>query len=233
MKAFREQTADLWRKCATLTRSDIFGHEDSNRPRYIRADLQWQVEIVALGFVGVNYRPGRLAILSVNPAGGKADYESDSRANEVYERFRALRDPEDFLDSFEQANRAVLTSIQHWGSTARHCDRILDSVRMNFEDIAFLYVVPFRIADDAGTRMKREYLANGFTRHLRRQLDVLTPGHIVAIDRPSERAALGYQRENDTDMRVTYYTRSYSAEQERLKTLCTLSRIHSAEATGY
>ena len=75
--------------------------------------------------------------------------------------------------------------------------------------------------------MRKIFLQNGYSKHLRRQFAILVPSHIVSIDRPSEAAANRYQEECDPDMRVTYYTRSYSAESERLQTLEGLSRMYS------
>ena len=227
MQDFRTQAAALWRQCSQIRRTDIFGPDDPLRPRYRRADLNWQADVVAPGFVGDNYRPGGLVILSVNPAGGNDEFSSDPLSEAVYRGFRDLRNAENALQAYDESNRAVLSGFPNWGSTARHCERILGSVGRSYDDIAFLYVVPFRTHGDSGTSMSKKYHRNGYSKHLRRQLTVLGPGHVIAIDRASEEAAEEFQEESEGEMKVTYYTRSYSAESERVQTLGQLSRLYS------
>ena len=101
MQDFRTQVAELWQISARLSRLDIFGPDDPLCPRYRRNDLNWQIDVVAPGFVGAKYRPGGLVILSINPAGGNDEFTSNPLSNAVYERFRDLRNPKDQLQANE------------------------------------------------------------------------------------------------------------------------------------
>ena len=233
MSLFRQQAAELWQQCANLTREDIFGPDDDLRPMYRRSLLNWQIDVTAVGMVGKNYEPGGLAILSVNPAGGKENYQSNhstsrkQRANEMYERMRDLRNSKYILHAFEKSNEAILNDYPDWGSMANYCRDILRAVNRNFNDISYLHVVPFRTKGDKGSTINKRYLDNGYDKHLKNQLGMLSPSHIIAVDRPSETAAKRYQHEHDPQMKVTYFTRKHDAHLGRDETLKKLSRVYS------
>ena len=237
MSSFRKQAAELWQECANITREKIFGTEDALRPVYRLSSLNWQIDVAAVGMVGENYEPGGLAILSVNPAGGKDDYQRNhppskrQRANEMYERMRDLRDSKFALHAFEQSNKAILESYPDWGSMADYCNQILDAVDKRFRDIAYLHVVPFRTTGDDGSEMDESYLNNGFGKHLKGQLDILAPSHIIAVDRPSKEFAKLYQL-FDRNVRVTYFTRGRAAHGQRANTLKELSAMYSNHGGG-
>ena len=229
MQDFRTQVAELWQISARLSRLDIFGPDDPLCPRYRRNDLNWQIDVVAPGFVGANYRSGGLVILSVKPAGGEEDFFSDPKSDAVYESFMELRDSENPLEVFEESNRAVLRSISQWGAVARACDRILTAVDKVYDDIAFLYVVPFRTRSDSASSVKKTYLENGYSKHLKRQLGLLFPGHIVAIYKDSKEAAEKFREDCNPGVDVFYYTgeRNRSGERKRKLMLERLSKICS------
>ena len=238
MLSFRKQAAELWHECAKITREDIFGPEDTIRPAYKRTLLNWQIDVTAVGMVGQRYEPGGLVILSVNPAGGKDNYQSNhspskkKRADEMYERMRNLRNADRILDAFEKSNSAILNNYPDWGSMTDYCNQILDSANKVFRDIAYLHVVPFRTRGDKGSEMNssevgKSYLRSGFYIHVKRQLDILSPSHVIAVDRSSEDAANLYQRLFDPDMTVTYFTRGHTAYAQRTDTLKELSRIYA------
>ena len=238
MSSYRTQLAELWQECANITRKDIFGPYDKLRPKYCSRKSRWQIDVTAVGMVGKKYRPGGLTILSVNPAGGKADYEPEPDDNRMYKRLKRLRNATDVIDAFKKSNRACSKSYPHWGSMTRFCDQVLEAVRKDIHDIAFLHVVPFRTKDDKGYEMltskeRRSYLNNGYNKLLKKQLDTLSPERIVAMDKPSNEIALKYKYEVAPDMAVTYYTRgrgtAHGAQAQREKTLRELSRMYSGE----
>lgn len=202
---FRTQVALLWQRSAALRRADIFGLVDENRPKYRKSELDWQADVVAAGLVGANYRPGGMVLLSVKPAGGRHDFCSDSRSDEVYERFRVLREPESPLAAFEESNSAVLRSIRSWGSISRDCEKILAAAGKCLNDIAFLYVIPFRTSDDSSSSAKGGWLENGYTKHLKGQLELLSPKHIAAIHKGSYEAAMRFRRDCSPTLNVLYY----------------------------
>jgi hypothetical protein len=222
----RQQLANLWREAAQITRKDIFGPRDALRPVYSLKDniLTDQIDIPAVGMVGPNYG-GKLAILSVNGAGGKDNSLSLPSSDRMYAAFRHLRDATPgapALAAFEALNTAVIASIPDWGVAKQHTQKILDAAQKSLDDIAYLYLVPFRTRGDAGSTMDQAYLDAGYSRHLVQQLRAVAPKIIIAIDRPSERASHRYRREAP-HTNVIYYTRRRDAHAERTKTLAALS----------
>ena len=224
MSSFRNQVAELWHEGARLSRKDVFGQNDELRPEYENGHLNWQTDVVAVGMVGTDYRPGGLILLSVNPAGGKAEFGSNDLSDKTYERYKDLRRTGNPLSRFEKSNRALIASVPRWRITRQYYNRILESTGKRLSDVSLLYVVPFRTSGDNGSAMKSAYLDNGYTKHLQRQLEVLSPGHIIAMDRPSERAALAYRGDSGSEVKVIYFTRKRDAHPERDDTLRNIAR---------
>ena len=161
MPSFRKQAAELWQKCAKLTREDVFGEEDALRPRYKRKSVRWEADVTAVGMVGKNYRTGGLVILSVNPSGGKKNYKSKPESNRLYRRLKDFRNSDDVNLAFKKANKAFIRDYPNWSITKNHYNKILEATTHIISDIAFIHVVPFRTRDDKGSTMKKIYLDNG------------------------------------------------------------------------
>ena len=223
----RQELAELWWIAAQITRRDIFGPDDALRPVYLdEHNVLWtQVDVPSAGIVGPRYR-GTLAILSVNGAGAKDDSKalpSSDRMYEACQRLRASEPGASALQAFEALAQAVMASMPDWGVTKHHVQRILDAAQHSLDDIAYLYLVPFRTRGDAGSSMPQAYLDAGYSRHLVRQLPAVAPEVIIAIDRPSQNAALRYQREEAPRTEVIYYTRKRDDHAGRKKTLATIA----------
>ncbi len=227
----RSEIAELWRQGAQLARGDIFGSDDSLRPVYEgQSALEDQVDIAGVGMVGARYPSGGLAILSINPAGGSRTSRTDFRSDRMYERFKDLRDAVEgdcAVDAFEDSNKAFIASMRHWGSMTGYLTQIQGAMKWNHEDIAYLYVVPFRTRGDKGSRMTqsrrgRDHIEQGYRKHLKGQLDLLSPGLIVAMDKPSYDTAVRYRDEVSPTMDVEYFPRKrddHSGRKEALRRL--------------
>ena len=232
MPSYRTQVAELWQECANLTREDIFGPDDDLRPKYDRRKSRWQIDVTAVGMVGKRYESGGLVILSVNPAGGKDDYKPCPKANKMYRRLEDLRNSQNTRIAFEKANKAFIRDFPNWSITKAHYNKILMATNKEINDISFVHVVPFRTRNDKGSAMNSKkkdqiYLDNGYEKHLKRQLDILSPSHIIAMDRPSEKAALRFQENFESKIEITWYNRGYHAAESRKKTLKRLKRMYS------
>ncbi len=225
MPSFRKEVAEIWQQCANLTRKDIFGDGDDLRPKYECSAVDWEVDVAAVGMVGKNYSPRGLVILSVNPAGGKCEYRPKPDAKRMYKRLKRLRDSRNTLDDFEKVNRAFIKDFGNWRITNHYYRGILKATKKSIKDIAFVHVVPFRTRGDNGSKMSTRYLNCGYDKNLSRQLDVLSPKHIIAMDRPSQKAALRFKEESRSKVRVIYYNRGYDAGAARKKALKRLKRM--------
>ncbi len=221
----RAEVAELWRGCAQLRRTDIFGPADELRPEYERRNLQWQVDIPTFGMVGANYGRGGFIILSVNPAGGKRSLESRYLDDLVYERFRDLRNLKPNMapqEAFEAANRAYRSAMcqPHWTITRKHYKKILPAVGKRLDDVSFLQVVPFRTRDDEGSSMNGRYVESGYEKNAEKQLVLLAPRVIIAMDRPSQDVARRYSTEHSPETTVCYWTRRRNvSDADRLDSL--------------
>ena len=218
----RNEIARFWHECTRIRREDIFGPEDALRPNYRNPSLQWRVDVAAVGYVGIDYQPGGVAILSVNPAGGKNNLEPNRASDRMYECLLAFRNSEVAarLGAFENSHEAFRRSFPNWKITRHHYNKILAKLRRRFDEIAFLYLVPFRTQGDNGSAMKQEFLANGYEKHLKRQMVLLAPGAVIAMDRPSEEYAKRYRDEACPRTTVCYWNRGrHVSDAERFEAL--------------
>ena len=229
----RRGIAELWRQGARLIRADIFGPDDPLRPVYEnRGNLDWQVDVAAVGMVGTGYRPGGLAILSINPAGGSPMSRTNFLSDRMYEGFKHLRNAakgRDALAAFEESNKAFIASMQNWGSMTSYLKQIREAMSWDYEDIAYLYVVPFRTRGDNGSQMERtirgrDHIGKGYEKHLKGQLDLLSPRLVVAMDKPSNTIGQRYRDGADPDIEVVYFPRKRDAHSERNEVLRDLAR---------
>jgi hypothetical protein len=167
--------------------------------------------------VGSIYR-GELAILSVNGAGGKDDAKRYPSSDAMYGALRNLRTAAPgalALAAFDAFTAAVDASIPDW-PFGKRVQKVLDAAQRSLCDIAYLYVVPFRIRGDAGATMRPRYLEKGYDRHLIHQLRAVAPKVIIALDSPSRGAAQLYQREAP-QKELIYYTGKRDAHTERTR----------------
>jgi hypothetical protein len=214
----RSSLADLWRECAQIERRDIFGDADILRPTYpAQNPLVRQVDTPAVGMVGPRYHEHGTVLLSVNPAGGRPASTNLPSSDALYRAFADLRAAvpgNDSLQKFERMNAAFEASLPDWRIVKQYIDNILDALGIAIHETAYLYLVPFRTRDDKGSTMNDRFLCNGFDIHLRRQLDVVLPSLIVAVDRPSERFARQWTG-GSSSCEVCYFTRKRDAHSER------------------
>ncbi len=206
----RAEVAAFWHECASIRREAIFGLADALRPTYRHRSLQWQVDVAAVGYVGIDYEPGGVVMLSVNPAGGRENLEPDPASDKMYERLVAFRDskPNGGLGrAFEDSHSAFRRSYPNWTITRKHYNKILATLGTRFDELAFLYVVPFRTRGDKGSTMSRRFVDNGYEKHLKKQMALLSPGTVIAMDQRSEESANRYRREEVPETTVCYWTR--------------------------
>ena len=89
----------------------------------------------------------------------------------------------------------------------KHYNKILATLGTRFDELAFLYVVPFRTRGDKGSTMSRRFVDNGYEKHLKKQMALLSPGTVIAMDQRSEESANRYRREEVPETTVCYWTR--------------------------
>jgi len=212
--------ASLWHAGAQLTRADIFGRADPLRPGYdtLSNSIVEQVSVPAMGMVGAAYLPSSLSFVSVNPAGGKRGAKSSPADDELYRMVEQLRDAKDEssqVNSFEDLASSFTASMPTWTIWRQYIDPVLAAISKTLEECAYLYLVPFRTRGDTGSTMPEQFAAAGYARHLYRQLQLLRPGLIIAMDRLSERYALKWAAEQANQPVVFYFTRKRDAHAER------------------
>jgi hypothetical protein len=211
--------ASLWHAGAQMIRTDIFGRADPLRPSYeTSGSVVEQVSVPAMGMVGPSYLPGSLAFVSVNPAGGKPGAKSSLVDDDLYrmvEQLRDARDESSQLKSFEGLAKCFVASMPTWTIWRQYLDPVLAAISKTLAECAYLYLVPFRTRGDAGSSLPDEFAAAGYARHLYKQLQLLRPGLVIAVDRPSERYSLKWAAERADKPVVFYFTRKRDAHAER------------------
>lgn len=210
------------RKRAQLTRSEIFGASDSLMPV---SEVQ-DASTAAPGMIGTRYSKGNLVLLSINPAGGKDDSTSSISDREMYAGYRALGSSSDadLNQAFATFNAYVARQMPSWRVYKQHTNRILEALDLELDEIAYLYVVPFRTRADDGARIPVNVVDRAYDAGLDHMLALLSPKVLVAIDRHSERCAIRYSEQSDQPSKVWYYTRKRDAHTERAELLDAMRR---------
>lgn len=223
-----QDIAKLWHERAQIRRPDIFGADDPLRPEYAtNGVILSQVDTPALGTVGDKYKRGGMAFVSVNPAGGKSDSTSTEADALLYQAFARMRDAADAdyqALAFQELVRHFSSSIPEWTIWRQYIRPILSALDLDFNEVCYLYLVPFRTKKDSGSTMHKKYTVAGYEMHLKHQLDLLMPSLIVAVDRPSERHCEQWGKQRPETTKVFYFTRKRDAHAERRALLVELEK---------
>jgi hypothetical protein len=203
----------------------IFGVSDVLMPVSETVDAA----TAAPGLVGPQYKPGGVLFLSVNPAGGKDDRVSSPDDRRMYAACRALAGASDEAlgQTFDELNRLILTQMPGWRVFNQHTSPVLGALGVGLEQIAYVYVVPFRTRGDQGAKIPSEAIDRAYVVGLADQLSALDPRVIIAIDRHSEHVAHRFSASRSMPPEVRYYTRKRDAHAERAAILAEL-RIWAA-----
>lgn len=223
----RTYLAGLWHDCAQVSRTDIFGAEDSLRPTYENDGvISNQIDTPAVGMVGPNYVQRRVAIVSVNPAGGSSRSTSTDNDRKLYDLFKKVRDEKAPNPStFEALNSQFIACVPEWRIAYQYLNSIVAALNISLNEVCYLYLVPFRTVGDKGSTMPAVYTDKGFCIHLSRQLKALHPSLVIAMDRPSQRYLNSWAAGNESLTKVFYFTRKRDAHQERRALLSELNRL--------
>jgi hypothetical protein len=224
----RADLAVLWHRCAQIRRSEVFSEADVLRPTY-NDDLRMeaQVDVPAVGTVGRNYAHHGIAFVSVNPAGGKPTSSSTVSDDHLYDAFRRVRDADtssDITEAFESMVAQFGICVPSWTIWRQYIGPILGALNVRFDDVCYLYLVPFRTRGDAGSSMSAQFTRSAYEEHLERQLSTTRPTLLVAVDRPSETYCRLWAKGATDSAEVFYYTRKRDAHAERQVLLTQLAR---------
>lgn len=213
--ADRSALARLWHKRAKITRQEIFGAMDANlRP----VKSVSQADVAVPGMVGENFQCGGLAIVSVNPAGGKDDFRPTPGDDKLYEATKAIAMSDD-LNAFEVMNQAYRSGMPLWGAQWQHINAILTASQRSLQHLAYPYLVPFRTRGDNGSALRQDVINRAYETGFVEIMRELQPTLIIPVDRHSEFAVQRLQRETSMQFDVFYYTRQRNAHATRADTL--------------
>jgi hypothetical protein len=211
----RNALAKLWHERSNVMRYEIFGPADELlRPVSISA----QADVAVPGMVGENYEINGLAIVSINPAGGKDDFRPTSGDAELYEAAKAVRQSDD-VQSFERMNEAYCLGMPSWGAQWRHINAILTATNSSVRQLAYPYLVPFRTRGDNGSALKQEIVDRAYQLGFVETMLKLQPKLVIPVDRHSEAAVNRLKRETSMSFEIIYYTRQQNAHATRAETL--------------
>lgn len=217
--ADRSTLARLWHERAKITRKDIFGSADANlRPL---SSLS-QADVTAPGMVGEKFESGGLAIVSVNPAGGKATFRPTAGDGKLYEAAKGIAQSDD-VPAFERMNQAYRLGMPSWGAQWRHINAILTAANRSLWQLAYPYLVPFRTRDDLGSALKQDVVDRGYKSGFIEIMRELQPALVIPVDRHSEAAVHRLKSETSMPFDIIYYTRQQNAHATRAETLLTIA----------
>lgn len=177
--------------------------------------------------MGADYRPGGVCLLSVNPAGGKDDYQATENDCLIYEAAAVLAaaDEQTAEAALSNLSSAFIGAMPRWGSQWRHVKAILTALDLPVSAIAYLYLIPFRTRGDKGSRLPLSVIERGAALGMENLLDALAPGLVVAMDEPSSRIAARWSNQDAKKRLFLYYTRKLDAHADRAATLKRLTAI--------
>ena len=226
----RGELAILWHQCAQIMRRDVFSDTDILRPKYDEPGgrIAAQMDIPAIGTVGRNYQEHGVSFVSVNPAGGKATSRSTESDDHLYDAFAGVRDansPSAISDAFESMVSRFSVAVRGWTITRQYIDPILRELKVSFDDVCYLYLVPFRTLGDKGSTMPERFTLSAYEKHLKHQLSATRPALLIAVDRPSETYCRIWANDAAERSEVFYYTRKRDAHAERRQRLSELARF--------
>ena len=209
--------AQAWQSRSRVTRQAVFGDSVALMPNKNREDAR----TAAPGMVGHEYRPAGVLLLSVNPAGGKDNYQPTSPDIAMYDAFRTLAaaPPAAELQAFEAVNEIFMREMPRWTVYRQHIAPVMSALGITLSELAYAYVVPFRITDDAAAAIKPAMVESAWRSGLEAQVLALDPSTIIAIDRKAETCARRYAAVAKRPVNVWYYTRKRDAHAERRATL--------------
>lgn len=217
--ANRSDLAKLWYERAKVTRQDVFGAADIDL-RPIAASSQ--ADVAVPGMVGENYEQGGLAIVSVNPAGGKDDFHPTSGDAKLYEAAKAMGQCDD-VETFERMNEAYRLGMPSWGAQWRHINAILTATHRSLRQLAYPYLIPFRTRGDKGSALKQDVIDRGYQSGFVEIMQELRPALVIPVDRHSENAVHRLRAETSMPFEIVYYTRQQNAHATRAETLQSLT----------
>ena len=213
--ADRSALARLWHKRARITRQDIFGVMDANL-RPVKSSSQ--ADVAVPGMVGENFESGGLAIVSVNPAGGKDDFRPTSGDEKLYKAAQAIAQSDD-VKAFELMNQAYRLGMPSWGAQWCHINDILTASHRSLRQLAYPYLVPFRTRADKGSALKQDVVDRGYESGFVEIMLELQPTLVIPVDRHSEAAVQRLHSETSMPFDIIYYTRQLNAHATRKDTL--------------
>lgn len=180
----RKEIISAFTDVAALERSQIF---DDNRLEPITAVNHAQIP--APGWVGSHWAEGTL-LVAINPGGGGDAYKVNPTDDRLYNKFRELRDAkgENAQASAMHQMSEDWIDIQKSHNIWRLISAVLHATGENFNEIAYINIVPFRTREDKLPR--KAELARSWTLASKRQVDALQPKRIIALGKKAYKAML-------------------------------------------
>ncbi|WP_139384134.1 hypothetical protein [Novosphingobium mathurense] len=211
----RSVLAELWHERAKVTRENIFGTADAQLRPVSSAS---EADVAVPGMVGGDYQEKGLAIVSVNPAGGKDNFRptsGDARLYQAVKEFTISGEP----SKFEEVNEAYYLGMPSWGPQWVHVNAILAASRQNLRQVAYPYLVPYRTRGDSGSTLKKNVIDRAYRAGFAETLRALKPSLVVPVDRHSEAAVYRAKAALGLSFDIIYYTRQRNAHAARAATL--------------
>lgn len=175
----RRAAADRWHENVQVGRAEIFGPHE---PRMLPIAEPEDAKVMFPGYVGLDYEPGGVVLVAINPAGGTDRFRATPGDRVLIPQLRRLRDARtdtDRLKAFEEANRLFLQVVPEWNIWTNVALPVLRTLKVEPSRVAYLNLVPYRTRKN--TMPPAEARTRAWTRVTKPTLDLLAPGRIVTL----------------------------------------------------
>lgn len=136
------------KRVVELGRKAFFGTEDADLPVRASEVLRADDRIPQFGYVGRNYAERRILLLGINPGNGPDGIgrtPGDARMLPSLAAFAKAPTPLNFVEACDH----YVQECRQWQIWKRHCARILEAGRMEYDEIAFMNCLPWRTASES------------------------------------------------------------------------------------
>jgi len=171
---FHKSLALHWRETLRLDPEAIFGSEAKRL-----LNRNWGDRVPQPGYVGINYRPGGLVFVSMNPGGGPLEGLGQEDLK-MYAALQRLRDcnTAQASKSFAGLSGLLHEVMQTWKIYKVFVAPVLEYSGNEFSNTAYLNLLKWRTQKSSGLRTLYKL---SWENHTRQQLELLQPSVVVAI----------------------------------------------------
>jgi hypothetical protein len=177
----RDNAALLWHRILRADPEAVFGPEAARL-----MNRNWSDRLPQPGYMGLQYRPGGLVFVSMNPGAGPEDGLSADDQRQ-YGALQRLRDADESAARalFDELTQLLADIMPGWRIHQNFVAPVLRAAGLDFSQVAYVNLLKWRTVSSSG--LARLY-ALSWNHHTRDQLELLAPSRVIAVGSDAGRA---------------------------------------------